>query len=250
MEDSTDRCTTPPVDLDEGPIAEAWLFNEKRTAASSWTALQSLREVDSKMRSVLVDWLFEVVEQYSLSRRTLALAANYVDRYLSVVPSVRKGKLQLLGATCLFVASKFDDLSPVDLAALCWISDHAYSGEEVIEQERLVLQHLRYELCHVPCCTFLDALMQALPAVLRFHEQFFYLCNFLCDAAMLSWQVLRAARPSQLVMSFVYVCMFSFYLNPPFQKGCRDYGSLCYSPSTRHFSSDSLIEFASIISRY
>lgn len=122
-----------------------------------------------------------------------------IDRYLSVVPSVRKGKLQLLGATCLFIASKFDDLSPVDLAALCWISDNAYSAEDVVEQERLVLQHLRYELCHVPGCTFLDALIQALPAVLRLDEQFVNLCNFLCDCAILSWQVLRTARPSHLV---------------------------------------------------
>ncbi len=36
-----------------GPVPEAWLANESRTAPSSWAAMQSLREVDSKASRAL-----------------------------------------------------------------------------------------------------------------------------------------------------------------------------------------------------
>lgn len=62
------------------------------------------QDVTMGMRSILVDWLVEVAEEYKLQRETLFLAVNYIDRFLSHM-SVLRSKLQLVGASAMFLAS-------------------------------------------------------------------------------------------------------------------------------------------------
>ena len=59
------------------------------------------------MRSILVDWLVEVQENFELFHETLYLAVKVVDRYLER-KEVKKEYLQLVGATAMLVASKFE----------------------------------------------------------------------------------------------------------------------------------------------
>lgn len=59
-----------------------------------------------QMRAILLDWLIEVCEVYKLHRETYYLAMDYIDRYLSIHHDVPKNELQLIGITCLFLASK------------------------------------------------------------------------------------------------------------------------------------------------
>ena len=59
------------------------------------------------MRSILVDWLVEVQENFELNHETLYLAVKLVDTYLSK-QIVTKEVLQLVGAASLFLACKFD----------------------------------------------------------------------------------------------------------------------------------------------
>ena len=61
-------------------------------------------DITSSMRSILIDWLVEVAEEYKLHRETLYLSVNYIDRFLSQM-SVLRGKLQLVGAASMFIAS-------------------------------------------------------------------------------------------------------------------------------------------------
>ncbi len=54
------------------------------------------------MRSMLVDWLALVCQEYSLRRETFYLAVDFVDRYLSLTKNVPKHRLQLIGKENLF----------------------------------------------------------------------------------------------------------------------------------------------------
>ena len=62
-------------------------------------------EVKEKMRAILVDWLVEVHAKFHLVPETLYLTVDLLDRYLLIAP-VRRVKLQQVGVTCLFIASK------------------------------------------------------------------------------------------------------------------------------------------------
>lgn len=47
-------------------------------------------------------------EEYKLHRETYYLAMNMFDRFMDTRTNVRKEQLQLLGVTCLFIASKIE----------------------------------------------------------------------------------------------------------------------------------------------
>ena len=66
--------------------------------------LESQKDINSSMRSILVDWLVEVTEEYKLACETLHLAINYLDRFLSK-QNILRGNLQLLGIVCMLIAS-------------------------------------------------------------------------------------------------------------------------------------------------
>lgn len=56
------------------------------------------------MRAVLIDWISDVMAEYNMGRATFFLSVSLVDRTLSVI-NCPKDKLQLLGASVLFVAA-------------------------------------------------------------------------------------------------------------------------------------------------
>lgn len=66
--------------------------------------MESQGDITVGMRSVLIDWLVEVITEYGMTSDVLYLSVNYLDRFLSQ-QLVSKGKLQLLGIACLMVAS-------------------------------------------------------------------------------------------------------------------------------------------------
>nr|ADR30030.1 cyclin E splice variant 5 [Bombyx mori] len=75
-----------------------------------------------RMRAILLDWLNEVCEVYKLHRETFHLTVDYVDRYLSNTEDVQKGRLQLIGITCLFIAAKVEEVYPPKIAEFAYIN--------------------------------------------------------------------------------------------------------------------------------
>jgi len=64
-------------------------------------------QVTPSMREILVDWLVEVQQNFELHHETLYLAIKLIDRFLEREP-IQKHSLQLLGATAMLVASKYE----------------------------------------------------------------------------------------------------------------------------------------------
>lgn len=62
------------------------------------------RDVNANMRGVLVDWLVEVAEEYTLVSDTLYFSVSYIDRFLSL-NALSRQKLQLLGVSSMLIAS-------------------------------------------------------------------------------------------------------------------------------------------------
>lgn len=90
------------------------------------------------------------------------MAMNYVDRYLSCVPT-RKNHLQLLGAVCMLLASKLRETMPLTVEKLCIYTDNSITPGQVLDWEYLVLEKLRWDLVSVIANDFLDHILQRLP---------------------------------------------------------------------------------------
>jgi G2/mitotic-specific cyclin 3/4 len=97
------------------------------------------------MRSVLMDWLIQVHHRFSLLPETLFLCVNYIDRFLSC-KVVSLGKLQLVGATAIFVAAKYEEINCPSVNEIVYMVDGGYTVDEILKAERFMLTMLQFEL--------------------------------------------------------------------------------------------------------
>ncbi|NP_001087670.1 cyclin A1 L homeolog [Xenopus laevis] len=102
-------------------------------------------DITSAMRTILVDWLIEVGEEYKLRTETLYLAVNYLDRFLSCM-SVLRGKLQLVGTAAILLASKYEEIYPPGVDEFVYITDDTYSKKQLLRMEHLLLKVLAFDL--------------------------------------------------------------------------------------------------------
>ncbi|KAF2199751.1 hypothetical protein GQ43DRAFT_105166 [Delitschia confertaspora ATCC 74209] len=102
-------------------------------------------EIQWSMRSVLMDWLVQVHHRFTLLPETLFLSVNYVDRFLSA-KVVSLGKLQLVGATALFVAAKYEEINCPSVQEIVYMVDGAYTADEILKAERFMLTMLDFKL--------------------------------------------------------------------------------------------------------
>lgn len=102
-------------------------------------------DITNGMRSILVDWLVEVTEEYKLQTGTLYLAVAYIDRFLSCM-SVLRGKLQLVGTASMFIASKFEEIYPPEVDEFVYITDDTYTKKQVLRMEQIILRVLAFDL--------------------------------------------------------------------------------------------------------
>ncbi|KAL3828893.1 hypothetical protein ACJIZ3_017695 [Penstemon smallii] len=112
------------------------------------------KDVTANMRGILIDWLVEVAEEYKLLSDSLYLTVSYIDRYLSA-NVINRQKLQLLGVSSMLIASKYEEISPPDVSDFCYITDNAYSKQDVVKMEADVLKSLRFEMGNPTVKTFL-----------------------------------------------------------------------------------------------
>jgi len=76
------------------------------------------------------------------------LAAGYVDRYLSVVPTL-KSRLQLLGTACLFIASKLKETAPFTADKLISCTDYSITSSQLMVLLLLLLMMMMF-VCLCP----------------------------------------------------------------------------------------------------
>ncbi|XP_003977729.3 G1/S-specific cyclin-E2 isoform X1 [Takifugu rubripes] len=109
--------------------------------------LQRHASLQPKMRAILLDWLLEVSEVYSLHRQTAYLAQDFFDRFMSTQEDVNKELLQLLGITALFIASKIEEIYPPKIFEFAYVTDGACDIWDIQQTELLMLKALEWNLC-------------------------------------------------------------------------------------------------------
>uniref|UniRef100_A0A6A7G4W4 Cyclin B1 n=1 Tax=Hirondellea gigas TaxID=1518452 RepID=A0A6A7G4W4_9CRUS len=102
-------------------------------------------DINGRMRTILIDWLIEVHEKFTLKNQTLYLAVNYLDRFLSL-RRISRSKLQLVGCTALFLAAKFEEIYHPQIADFVFVSDSACSHNGIIQMEQMMMETLKWNL--------------------------------------------------------------------------------------------------------
>jgi cyclin B len=155
--------------------------------------MDSQVDITAKMRTILVDWLIEVHMKYRLRPETLHLTVNLVDRYLSRIPVMRK-RLQLVGVVCMFIASKFEEIHPPELHDWVYITDNAYSKEDVLVMECNMLSTLSFQVMVPTAAHFFEGL-QKVNGCCKVHRE---VAQYLLELGLLDIRMLQY-RPSHVV---------------------------------------------------
>ncbi|EPB88323.1 G2/mitotic-specific cyclin 1/2 [Mucor circinelloides 1006PhL] len=132
-----------------------YLFDsEPGIMADPMYANNQQHEISWKMRSVLVDWVIEIHYLFGLLPETLFLAVNIIDRFLSL-RTVALGKLQLVGITSLYIATKFEENMCPIMQDFLYMTDKGVSEDEFIKAERFIMQILDFRFCYPNPLNFL-----------------------------------------------------------------------------------------------
>jgi len=150
--------------------------------------------------------LVEVAEEYKLRRETLFLAVNYIDRFVQLRDNIQRNILQLIGITCLLIASKYEEIEVPRVDELIYITDNTYSAQDIMQTERLILNDLDYDLTVCTVATFLPRFIE----VSRCSEEISHHAQFLADLTLTNYQLLVSYLPSLLAASIICVSKHTF----------------------------------------
>uniref|UniRef100_A0A3Q3J3F5 Uncharacterized protein n=1 Tax=Monopterus albus TaxID=43700 RepID=A0A3Q3J3F5_MONAL len=127
---------------------DVWIkmLNKELKYVHDKSYLQRHPRLQPKMRAILLDWLFEVSEVYSLHRQTAYLAQDYFDRFMLTQKDVGKDYLQLIGITALFIASKIEEIYPPKICEFAYVTDGACDMWDIQRTELHILKALDWNL--------------------------------------------------------------------------------------------------------
>lgn len=153
--------------------------------------------VNTKMRAILVDWLIDVHKRYKLRPESLYLAISLLDRYLECRITPRR-QLQLVGVTALLIAAKFEEIYPPQINDFVYVTDKAYTRDDVIKMEATILGALEFSICRPTAAHFLER-YQAVNGCTEPHS---YLAQYLLELTLPEYAMIKYP-PSHLAATAI-----------------------------------------------
>ncbi|ESQ35246.1 hypothetical protein EUTSA_v10007623mg [Eutrema salsugineum] len=166
------------------------------------------KDVTRSMRGILVDWLVEVSEEYTLVPDTLYLTVYLIDWFLHGNYMERQ-RLQLLGITCMLIASKYEEICAPRIEEFCFITDNTYTRDQVLEMENQVLKHFSFQIYTPTPKTFLRRFIRAAHAShLSPSLETEYLASYLTELTLIDYHFLKFL-PSVIAASAVFLAKWT-----------------------------------------
>ncbi len=107
-------------------INDVWMIGE---------GVGKIYEINSRMRKVLFLWMAEVMNKFNKGYEALCLSWQLTDLYIRRKKSPVRKDLQLYGCVAMLIASKIYFSIHSDVSDFVWVSDNAYSTEQMIRAE-------------------------------------------------------------------------------------------------------------------
>ncbi|KAL1292831.1 cyclin-A2-4 isoform X2 [Arachis ipaensis] len=181
-------------------------------------------DITQSMRGILVDWLVEVSEEYRLGLDTLYLTVYLIDWFLSR-NYIERQRLQLLGITCMLIASKYEEINAPRIEDFCYITDNTYTKAEVLKMESQVLKSSGYQLFAPTTISFLRRFLQAAQASSKSPSlELEYLANYLAELTLMEYSFLNFL-PSTIAASAVFLAKWTL-----------DQSKHPWSPTLQHYA--------------
>ena len=135
------------------------MFETEEKDLPSPNYMNRQNDVNEKMRGILVDWIIEVHLKFKFLPETLFLTVGLIDRYLEKTQIMRT-KLQLVAVSAMLIASKYEEIYAPEVRDFVFITDNAYTREEILSMEMSILTTLQFNITSPSAFRFLERFRQ------------------------------------------------------------------------------------------
>jgi len=176
-----------------------YLKEKEREVHVSPRFLTIQADITDKMRTILVDWLVEVHRMFKLLPETLYLTVSILNKFLSI-KQVQRSDLQLVGVTSILLASKYEEIYAPEINDIVYVTDNAYTKEQILDCEEGILSSLGFSLNFPSSLHYLRRYSKAASFDTTMHT----LCKYLCEVTLLDIKLLKH-YPSEIAAGAVYL---------------------------------------------
>jgi hypothetical protein len=181
-------------------------LEEERHLNSTYGYMQRQTDINEQMRAILIDWLVEVHLKFSLRDETLFLTISLIDRYLNT-ENISRSNLQLLGVATLMIACKEEEILTPHVKDFVFITDKAYSKEQVLSMEKEILEVLNYDILYPSSLRLFEIIAQ----FLNLNKKQFMLGRYFLEVCLIDYRMTKYS-PSLIACTCAYITMKYFGL--------------------------------------
>ena len=181
--------------------------NKDLPAKPVHTYMKKQKEINDQMRSILVDWIIDVHHKFGFTDETLFMTILIIDRYCSI-EQISRIKYQCLGITALMIACKHEEINVPKVEDFIYITDNAYTKEEVFKMENDVLSKLNFSLLYPSPIKFYEYLSLHF----KFTKQYHMLGKYLMESFLLDLKYIKY-KPSIISCACTYIVMKFFKMS-------------------------------------
>jgi cyclin B len=172
---------------------------EEKYAPKPGAMNKTQTDINEKMRAILIDWLVDVHLKFKLIPETFFLTINIIDRFLASF-AINRQKLQLVGVAAMLIAAKYEEIYPPEVKDFEYVTDKAYSREDILDMEGKIIAALNFNLTTPSSYRFLERYAK----VAGFDEKAFQLARYLLELATVEYKMIKYL-PSNIACSAVYL---------------------------------------------
>ena len=192
-------------------------------ASPSYMSKQT--DINAKMRSILIDWLVEVHLKFKLMPETLYLTVNLIDRFLEK-EQIMRNKLQLVGVTAMFMASKYEEIYAPECRDFVYISDKAYTREQILQMEGLMLSKLNFQLTTPNALVFQKRFAKVAGILTNPRSKTELLVNYFVELTLQEYKFLKYL-PSTIAAAATYLALKTMGQQQPWTAELQQHS--CYN---------------------
>ncbi|KAI1905301.1 hypothetical protein AGOR_G00014690 [Albula goreensis] len=190
------------------------------------------REVTGNMRAILIDWLVQVQVKFRLLQETMYMTVGIIDRFLQDHP-VPKKQLQLVGVTAMFIASKYEEMYPPEIADFAFVTDRAYTTAQIRDMEMKILRVLKFSFGRPLPLQFLRRASKIGEVTAEHHT----LAKYFMELTMIDYEMVHF-HPSHVASAAFALTLKVFNCGEwtPTLQHYMDYTESCLIPVMQHIA--------------
>ena len=157
--------------------------------------------INERWRKRICGWCYEVVDHFDFDRKVVAVAMNYLDRYVAA-RTVNRHLFQLAAITAIYIAIKIFEPNGVNMASLLGWGGRPFIAENIVNMESIMLHSLKWYV-HPPipfsfCQYFMKFVSSDTPPRIRhdIHE----LARFLTELSVCEYWFAKR-KPSSVALA-------------------------------------------------